>query len=412
MEITTRQAGDAYEVSVTGRLDAYWADHLGKALDEAIRDGADRIRLDLSRVSFISSVGIRVLLKFYKQLQRIKGSFVVSNPSEPVRSVLELAGLQALLGAADAAPAVAAVRAPSRSLERDGARFEVFELMPHASLRCRTVGRPELLDGCRFGSEHCRSLRSPAGTFAVGLGAFGNDFADCRARFGEFLTAAGAAAYLPTDGTDVPDYLVSAGALVPQLQVLYALVCEGSFAALARFESRRRDDRVGLGDVAEACLEVVGQDAAGVVMVVESAGLVGAALRRSPARAPSEAAPFAFPEVREWLSFTPERAFPRSLALVAGVVARTQRPELAAWLRPLRKEGGALGHFHAAAFSYRPLQKGAIDLVSTVTGLFEGESLQGVLHLLADDRELVGVGESELIRGACWIAPIGEIVAE
>jgi hypothetical protein len=112
------------------------------------------------------------------------------------------------------------------------------------------------------------------------------------------------------------------------------------------------------------------------------------------------------------LPFTPERAYARSLALVTGVVTRAPRPELAAWLRPMRREAGPLGHLHGAAFSYRPLQKGAIDLVSTVTGLFEGENLQGVLHLLADDRDLVGVGESELVRGACWIAPIGEIATQ
>jgi hypothetical protein len=255
-------------------------------------------------------------------------------------------------------------------------------------------------------------LRCPPGTFAVGLGAFGRDFADCRERFGEFLAAAGAAAYLPTDGTDVADYVVSAGALVPELKVLYALACEGSFAALARFESRPREDRIALSDIADACLEIVEQESAGMVMVAESAGLVGAALRRSPAVEPSNAAPFGYPQVREWLSFTPERAHPRSLALVAGVVSRAERPELAAWLRPLRKEGSTSGHLHAAAFSYRPLQKGAIDLVPTVAALFDGETLQGVLHLLADDRDLVGVGESELVRGACWIAPIAELVRE
>jgi hypothetical protein len=289
--------------------------------------------------------------------------------------------------------------------------FDVFELAPTAALRCRILGTPELLDGCRFGPEHCRTLRCPADAFAVGLGAFGRDFADCRTRFGEFLTVAGAAAYLPTDGSDVPDYVLASGALVPALEVLYALVCEGSFAALARFE-RPRDGRIGLSAVAEACVEIGGQDAAGVVMVAESAGLVGAALRRSPALEPAGDAPFGYPQVREWLSFTPERAYARSLALVAGVVARAERPELAAWLRPLRRQPWPAGHFHGAAFSYRPLQKGAIDLAPTVSGLFEGESLQSVLHLLADDRDLVGVGESEFSRGACWIAPLGEIVRE
>ena len=79
-------------------------------------------------------------------------------------------------------------------------------------------------------------------------------------------------------------------------------------------------------------------------------------------------------------------------------------------LRPLGSAAWPAGHFHAAAFSYRPLQKGRIDLDSTVTTLFEAETLQGILHLLNDDRAIVGTGQSEFVRGACWMAPITEIV--
>jgi hypothetical protein len=38
--------------------------------------------------------------------------------------------------------------------------------------------------------------------------------------------------------------------------------------------------------------------------------------------------------------------------------------------------------------------------------LFEERGVQGVLHLLHDDRPIAGVGQSEFRRGACWVAPI------
>ena len=398
-------------MSVAGRLDAYWADHLARALEEAIRDGADRIRLDLGGVSFISSVGLRVLLRFYKQLRQISGLFAVSNPSEAVKRVLELAGLDGLLGRPEAAGAVPSP-APTHSLERAGMRVDVFELVRGASLRCQVVGAPERLEGCRFTAEHCRTMSFPELTLGVGVGAFGHDFADCQARFGEFVAAAGAAACLPTDGTNVPDYLVSAGALIPELKVLYALACDGPFAQLARFEARAGERPVRLSALVDAALEIVTHDAVGMVMVAESAGLVGAALRRSPAREPSASAPFAYPGIREWLSFTSERAHPRSLALVVGVATRGTHPALGPLVRPLGDVASPAGHFHAAAFSYRPLQRGSIDLVATVSTLFQAETLQGILHLLPDDREVVGAGESEFVRGACWVGPISEIVAE
>jgi hypothetical protein len=43
--------------------------------------------------------------------------------------------------------------------------------------------------------------------------------------------------------------------------------------------------------------------------------------------------------------------------------------------------------------------------------LFETETLQGLLHLLCDDRAVTGVGESEFMRGTCWISPISTISA-
>jgi len=410
MEITEHPLDAGLELQVKGRLDSYWADPLARRLDEVIRGGGHQIILNLSEVTYLSSAGIRVLVKFYKQLQGIKGSFIVSNPSEPVKAVLELAGLDTLLFAgATPSPVPSSTPERIRWLERGNATFEIFEYAPGASLTCRAIGDPKPLLGCRFREEHCQTLSFPEAEFAVGLGAFGNGFADCHDRFGEFLAVAGAAAYLPTDGTNVPDYLVAAGTFVPVLEVLYCLTCEGQFAHLIRFETKKEAPSVTLTELVETCLEIAGTEVAGMVMVAESAGLVGAALRRSPALQASENAPFVHPQIREWLSFTAERAYSRSLALVAGVAAGIDHPALASLVRPLDKRPWPTGHFHAAAFSYRPLQKGELDVRTTVTTLFEAETLQGVLHLLGDSREIVGAGQSEFIRGACWVGPVAEI---
>jgi hypothetical protein len=93
-----------------------------------------------------------------------------------------------------------------------------------------------------------------------------------------------------------------------------------------------------------------------------------------------------------------------------GVATRGTHHALTPLVRPLGKGQWPAGHFHAAAFSYRPLQKGTLDMKTTVSTLFEAETLQGVLHLLNDDREIIGAGQSEFVRGACWIGPITEVV--
>src|ERR1051326_2246219 len=413
MDISRQLCADGLNVIVKGRLDGYWADHLAKELAEVLREGVHDVRLDLSGVNYLSSAGIGTLVEAYKEFEAIQGSFTVVHPSTPVRTLLTMTKLDALLiaGASPTAPAPAAPLV--RQLEHSGVVYEIFDLAPGESLRCVTVGNPSLLEGCHFRAEHCQAVRFPVSAFGVGVVAFGNDFPDCRGRFGEFLSVAGAAAYLPTDGTGVPDYMLAAGTFVPELQVLYCTKAEGRFAHLARFEANKQTGPVKLSALVDAGFEIAQSEIIGLAIVAETAGLLGVSLRRSPAvegDGHGGVSLFAFPGVREWLSYSAERTHERSLALVAGVAARNHSSRTAeeffSMLRPLASGSWPQGHFHAAAFSYRPLKKGPLDLKVAVATLFEAQGLQSVTHLINDTREISGAGESEFARGACWIGPV------
>jgi anti-anti-sigma factor len=410
MEIMTQQLADVLEVRVKGRLDNYWTEHLRGNLEEIIRGGAHGIHLNLSEISFLSSAGVGLLVKFHTQLKGIGGVFIVTSPSERVKQVLDLCRLSTILLAPKTSAAPPPVQKTEvRRFSTPAGAFEVMECGPGKPLICERIGDPSLLKGCRFGPADCEMVTFPAATFGFGLGAFGHGFQDAQTRFGEFLAVGGSAAYLPTDGTNVPDFMVSSGKLVPEMNVLYGLRCEGAFSHLVRFETSSAEGPISLAELVRTTLEISGGPAIGMVMVVESAGLVGAALRRSPAAAAGVSdAPFKYPEVRSWLSFSTERLYSRSLALISGVATSSECAPLAPLLRPLGT-AGPLGHFHAAAFSYRPLQKGSIDLKNTVTTLFETETLQGVLHLLTDARLAAGPQQSEFVRGACWIAAAADI---
>lgn len=403
MEIKTQRVGDDLEVKVTGRLDGYWTDHLKTNLEELIRGGAHRVLLDLAGVDYITSTGIGLLVLIHKQLLSIDGGLIIVNASDPVKRVVDLCGLSKVLlpGAPPAAPPVRKVK--TRRLETAGAVFEITESSADAVLRGEVIGDAGLLDDGQFGPQNSRTVAFPATAFGLGLGAFGEGFESTKERFGEFVAVAGSAAYLPTDGTNVPDHLVSRGALAPEVNVLYGLRLEGGFTHQARFEAAGEAGALKLSDLVETCLQISGRGVVGLVIVAESAGLVGAALRRSPAMAAAAGGLFSYPEIRQWLSFSSERLFTRSLAVVCGVAARTSPPALAPFLRPLGVSEWPQGHFHAAALSYRPLKKGEMELASTVASLFESENLQGLLHLLTDDRDASGHEQSEFRRGACWI---------
>lgn len=427
MEITKRQSGKIVELLVEGRMDVHWSEHLGAAVREEMRQGSHHIRLDLSRVPYLSSAGIGVLVRLHHEFKSIQGSFAVTNCSPIALKSLEITNLAALLVAQEAtAPAEAAQPAAvprpdeTKRLEKNGAVFEIHPLKPEAKVECRTIGNPSSLEQSGFNRACCHTLQVSEGTFAIGLGALGEDFGDCEERFGEFIAAGGAVAYLPTDGTNAPDFLLAGGATLPEAQVCYAIACEGGdsqpFQKLIRFEVTGSNAPVTLSKLLEACLELAETQQAGVVMIAESAGLVGAALRRSPVMAHAGGDVFAFPDVRQWLSFTAEPAHTKSVVLLAGVAARGEHEGLKNWVRPLSALADASpsvhGHFHAAAFSYRPVPKGKIELKESVRALFEDQALEGILHLLCDDRGETGGRESEFVRGACWIAPIAKLAGE
>src|SRR5437762_4796682 len=424
MQITKRLIGQTVELKIEGRVDGYWSDHLAAAVDQEIRQGSHHIQLDLSQVAFLSSAGIGTLVRLYKDLKSIQGSFAVSNCSRNVLKVIQLSKLEDLLVEKTIsgffATNEARKSAPTLQIERSGTVYEVYPLAPESKLECRRLGDASMLERCGFGKEHCRTMQFSDSAFAIGLGALGEHFEECRGRFGEFIAAGGAVAYLPTDGTNVPDFLVAGGTNLPEVQVCYGIACHGTnpqpFSSLIRFEAKKSSEPVALSLLLESCLELSNAQQIGIVMIAESAGLIGAALRRSPVLAASEPNAFNFPRIRDWLSFTAERAYAKSVVLLAGIAVRGSAEALAPVIRPFpnasSSELAVAGHFHAAAFSYRPVQRGQIDLKASIKTLFEGQALEGILHLLSDDRALSGSGQSELVRGACWIAPISNITAE
>jgi anti-anti-sigma factor len=90
MNIQTKHEPGKTILELEGRLDASWSDFLGTAIDHEIHRGEHFVVLDMTKVPFMSSAGIGVLLKYQRKLNSVGGSLSVCNPSENVLSVLKL----------------------------------------------------------------------------------------------------------------------------------------------------------------------------------------------------------------------------------------------------------------------------------------------------------------------------------
>jgi hypothetical protein len=279
-----------------------------------------------------------------------------------------------------------------------------------AELSCQVHGKAEAGVRIWIDSSDYQAFQLGEATFGLGVGALGASREQAAPRLGEIVAAAGAAAHLPTVGAQTPDFDVGLGGRAPQAQLVSGLVCRGGFSLLKRFSSPSETDPVPLSELARVSLDGISGDTAGVVMVAETTGLVGAWLRRSPG-----VVLFSMyldvPGIREWLGTTPHPIHQGSTVLIAGVVSRNPNPLLEPHLRPVAPGSGLLGHFHAVVFAYRPVPQRTVVLRALVTRLFMQQQVRGVLHLLGDDRGAAGAGESGFRRGLCWAGPITRVSA-
>lgn len=380
MRIERREDGHELLLTLEGRLDAGSCRNLEDELEAALRRGAYRVALDMGGVDFLSSAGIRSLLRYRKMLAPIGGDLSIRRPSEFVREILEMSGMDEFF-------AVSGGSSAAEEAEDDGPRFV---LNPAGRFRVRfpSPGEPCALDADAWG---------------LGIGSFdgGTGLA------GEILAAGGFALHLPPGDGETPDFMAASGAFVPSVRFASGLVLRGEPSVCLRFA----EDLPGapLSRLARKAIEATGSRAVAMAIVAETSGLVGASLNDAAAVArgsPADPEFFAFPAVREHLAFWPEKRYDRHLAVVAGVAVRGDPGVLTPQVRVLGDGDDLKGHFHGAVFPFRAIPQGRVELRSVLAKLFDALAPVGLLHLLHDRRPISGAGESAFLSGALWAGPL------
>lgn len=93
LELNTQMLKRVLLIEANGRVDSTTADQLGEVFGIAIDDGTNQLVLDLSKVEYMSSAGLREMVSALKRVQRGRGDLRLAALSDRVKEVLELAGL-------------------------------------------------------------------------------------------------------------------------------------------------------------------------------------------------------------------------------------------------------------------------------------------------------------------------------
>ncbi len=82
-------------LKIEGRIDTTTASQLEEAVDSALQE-AETIIMDLEKTEYISSAGLRIVLKAHKEMSD-KGGLKIVNVPESVMEVFEITGFKDFL---------------------------------------------------------------------------------------------------------------------------------------------------------------------------------------------------------------------------------------------------------------------------------------------------------------------------
>ena len=95
MTIEIKRNADEAVIELAGRLDTTTAPALDKTISEDLGD-VKHLVLDLKRIEYVSSAGLRVILSAQKKFQKT-GSMKVVHVNEDVMEVFEMTGFADIL---------------------------------------------------------------------------------------------------------------------------------------------------------------------------------------------------------------------------------------------------------------------------------------------------------------------------
>ncbi|UCG08879.1 MAG: STAS domain-containing protein [Desulfobacterales bacterium] len=97
MEIIEEKQKSISIFKLNGRLDSNTSQGFEKKIFDAISDGSKNIVVDFRDLDYISSAGLRVILKATKALNREDGKIMLCAMQDYVKEVFEIAGFDSFL---------------------------------------------------------------------------------------------------------------------------------------------------------------------------------------------------------------------------------------------------------------------------------------------------------------------------
>ncbi len=242
MKITWLEIDGIAVAKIEGRLDGFGVKEATMAISS--HDKAQKLVVDCTEMSYISSAGVRVLLGLQKAATASGGAVALAAVQPFCVSVLEMSGLAGMI------PVFATAEEAAKELrEHEGAgavaeRGEtpagsfVFHPVGNGAGTIDILGDIANVIDCAISEELVVGKPFFETEYSLGLGALGAQPSDYLPVLGEAIMVAGTMVWLPTDGNDTPDYMTPRKASTKVvLHTGFNASLRGGFNEFAEFSS-------------------------------------------------------------------------------------------------------------------------------------------------------------------------------
>lgn len=97
MQIIEEKQDEICIFKISGRLDSNTSPEFEEKISNAITAGSNKLIIDFANLDYLSSAGLRVLLKTTKVLKNTEGRLVLCSLADYVREVFEISGFDTFL---------------------------------------------------------------------------------------------------------------------------------------------------------------------------------------------------------------------------------------------------------------------------------------------------------------------------
>jgi len=388
-------------LALTGRIDSLSSGEIRKQLSDLVLEGHRSILVNMERIQYMSSAGLRVLIESQKQIKAAGGDIILAYPTPTIMELLQLSGFEQIFRV---------VRSPDELDPPASVSSEVQETREIGGITLSCIRREALKGSLSVIGAQAKLARSEYGEgdavtvyarempYGTGLATLGNAYPDYKDCFGEALVINRHLFYYPAVERPAVDMMLCLDQRAnPEYKFLHGFAFQGDFSYLLSFEGK--DRFLEITALVDALLELSAAPILGLVLLGESKGFWGMNLRQAPIleNQPKNADIFSSENFPEWLDFPVEPSSINHVVAACGIAVRdkkTARSEIQELL-----PGDSRFHLHAAVFSKEPLKQQAGRLEKELNRVLTQLEPQKVQHVLS---------RTQFSSGLAGIIEIGE----